>query len=86
MSVRALVHYIYWSFKVPTCWRYLPTGYRETRRGTNSDFCRRCAQPAGYHRVTWRYVAINTFGVLAYFVSMLVAAAVLAGIWSYISS
>lgn len=41
---------VYWHTKIGTCWRYQPTGYRETRNGTNSDFCRRCGQPAGYHR------------------------------------
>lgn len=40
---------IYWHLKVGTCFRYQATGYRETRGGTNSDFCRRCGQPAGYH-------------------------------------
>jgi hypothetical protein len=35
-------------FGKPVC-EYVPTGYRETRNGTNSDFCRACGDPAGYH-------------------------------------
>jgi hypothetical protein len=40
-----------WSkWRMGICFHYQPTGYRETRDGTNSDFCRRCGHPAGYHR------------------------------------
>lgn len=46
---RCFASKVYWHTKLGICWRYLPTGYRETRNGTNSDFCRRCGHPAGYH-------------------------------------
>lgn len=36
-------------FKYGVCFRYRPTGKREWREGTISDFCRRCGHPAGYH-------------------------------------
>ena len=42
---------IYFHLKHKICFRYKPTGYRETRDGTNSDFCQRCGHPAGYHRI-----------------------------------
>lgn len=31
------------------CFQYRGKGYRETIDGTNSEFCRRCGHPAGYH-------------------------------------
>lgn len=39
---------VYWLRRTGTCWRY-QQGPRETRGGTNSCFCLRCGQPAGYH-------------------------------------
>ena len=33
--------------QIGICESYSPHGYRETRNGTNSDFCRRCGHPAG---------------------------------------
>lgn len=48
------VRYLYYHLKLGICFRYLPTGKRETRGGTRggtrSDFCQRCGHPAGYHK------------------------------------
>lgn len=47
--VRSFCGHVYWHRKLGICWRYVPTGYRENRGGTISDFCQRCGHPAGYH-------------------------------------
>lgn len=39
----------YRKWRAGICLRYLPTGVRENRDGTISDFCQRCGHPAGYH-------------------------------------
>lgn len=46
---RYFVRKVYIHRKYGICWNYQPTGYRENRNGTYSDFCKRCGHPAGYH-------------------------------------
>jgi hypothetical protein len=41
--------HIYLHLKLGICFRYKGTGIRETRNGTNSEFCIRCGHPYGYH-------------------------------------
>jgi hypothetical protein len=45
-----LARTVYYNLKVGVCFHYRPTGRYETRKGTMSDFCRKCGHPAGYHR------------------------------------
>jgi len=40
---------VYWHLRLGICFQYLPTGIRENRNGTVSDFCQRCGHPYGYH-------------------------------------
>ena len=39
----------YYRHKHGICNNYMPTGRRENRKGTISDFCVRCGHPAGAH-------------------------------------
>jgi len=36
-------------YKMGICFKYEGKGSRETIDGTNSEFCRKCGHPAGYH-------------------------------------
>jgi len=44
-----VIAHSYGLWKHGVCFRYKPSGVRENRNGTVSDFCLRCGNPGGYH-------------------------------------
>ena len=47
--VQGFARNVYYHTTLGICWRYRPSGYRQLRDGTVSDFCLRCGHSAGYH-------------------------------------